>query len=216
MLSITRRRGIANPSAPSRTFIPWEDAEEVSTLHAMDAKVLPVAREPLTLEDFEALGEEVRIEVVDGIPVMSPDPTVRHQRAAARLVRLFDDAAPPGWVSLGPVDWMISEVPLTIREPDVVVVPYRLVAEDAKRLVEAPLLAVEVLSPGSYERDLITKRYQYAAAGLRHYWVVGPDLPEVVVFGGAELAEVARAAGDEELHLHEPFEMVVRPSDLLL
>ena len=130
---------------------------------------------------------------------------------------LFDGAAPPGWVSLGPVDWMISEVPLTIREPDVVVVPYRLVQEDAKRLVEAPLLAVEILSPGSYERDLITKRRQYAAAGLRHYWVVGPDVPEVVVFGrrGDDLVEEARAVGDEELHLHEPFEMVVRPSDLL-
>lgn len=190
----------------------------MSTLHAMDTKVLPVAREPLTLEDFEALGEEVRIEVVEGVPVMSPDPTVRHQRASARLFRLLDDAAPPAWVSLGPVDWMISEVPLTMREPDVVVVPRRLVEEDATRLIEAPLLAVEVLSPGSYERDLVTKRRQYAAAGLRHYWVVGPDVPEVIVFRsrGGELVEVARAAGDDELHLTEPFQISVRPSDLFL
>jgi Uma2 family endonuclease len=189
----------------------------VSTLHAMDTKVLPVAREPLTLDAYEALGEEWRVEVVDGVPVMSPEPTVRHQRAAARLFRLLDDASGPGWVSVGPVDWMISKVPLTMRAPDVVVVPHRLVVDDAKRLVEAPLLAVEILSPGSYERDLVTKRHQYGAAGLRHYWVVGPDVPEVIAFGyrNGDLVEVARASGDEVLSVDQPFPLTLRPADLL-
>jgi hypothetical protein len=43
------------------------------------------------------------------------------------------------------------------------------------------------------------------------------DLPEVVVFGlrDGELAEVARASGDEMLALDEPFPISLRPADLL-
>lgn len=37
------------------------------------------------------------------------------------------------------------------------------------------LLAVEVVSPDSEERDQDTKPRKYAAAGIRHYWLVRMD-----------------------------------------
>ncbi|MFH9982675.1 Uma2 family endonuclease [Streptomyces sp. NPDC088337] len=54
-------------------------------------------------------------------------------------------------------------------------------------------LAVEVISPESESRDRYTKPVKYAAAGIRHFWLVemaGPDSrPVVQVY---ELAQTAR------------------------
>lgn len=48
-------------------------------------------------------------------------------------------------------------------------------------MTEPPLLAVEILSAGSFERDAVTKRAEYAKAGLDDYWVVDPRSAEVFV-----------------------------------
>lgn len=37
------------------------------------------------------------------------------------------------------------------------------------------LLVVELISPGSYRRDTIVKRAEYADAGIPHYWIVDLD-----------------------------------------
>lgn len=34
------------------------------------------------------------------------------------------------------------------------------------------IVAVEVLSPGSRRRDVLTKRDEYAAAGIPTYWII--------------------------------------------
>ncbi len=46
-----------------------------------------------------------------------------------------------------------------------------------------PLLVVEVVSPGSIQRDrdYIAKRRQYEDIGIGEYWVVDPDLEQVTV-----------------------------------
>ncbi|MEL6855645.1 MAG: Uma2 family endonuclease [Cyanobacteria bacterium J06607_13] len=46
-----------------------------------------------------------------------------------------------------------------------------------------PLLVVEVVSPGSIqrERDYIAKRRQYEDIGIEEYWIVDPSLQQVTV-----------------------------------
>ena len=34
------------------------------------------------------------------------------------------------------------------------------------------LVAIEVVSPGSKRTDTVTKRSEYAEAGIEHYWIV--------------------------------------------
>ncbi len=172
----------------------------------------------ITLAEYDALGEDIRIEVVDGVPVVSPQPSIRHQWACRNLMVLLGEAAPSDLIAVGPVDWVLDEIPLTVRAPDVAVIERAPLGE--RRLTTPPILAVEVLSPDSHERDLVTKRREYAATGLTHYWVVAPDTPQIVVYRRTDtgtLHETTRATGDDTLTLTltEPFPLTLRPSDLL-
>jgi Uma2 family endonuclease len=180
-----------------------------------------IAEQPLTMAQWLALGEDTRpTEVVDGQLVVTPSPYGPHQRVVFRLGVLLDAACPPGLeVLLGPADWILWEAPLLqVRQPDLMVVT----AEEALRvpLRQPPRLVVEVVAGDSFERDVVTKRAEYARAGARHYWVVDirdPDAIEVVAycFDGERLAERARAVGDEQLSLDEPFPVVIRPASLV-
>lgn len=44
-----------------------------------------------------------------------------------------------------------------------------------------PDLAIEIVSPGSEERDYVLKREEYLDAGVREYWVVNAERKEVLV-----------------------------------
>lgn len=177
-----------------------------------------ILAQPLSLEDFAALPEtNVPTEVVEGQLVVSPTPGGPHQVTASRLASALDPGCPSGFQVIAcPLDWLLRTEPtLLIRQPDV------LVASDDQlrgpRLTRPPLLAVEILSPGSFERDVIVKRGEYARAGLRHYWVVDPEGPGIVVYRevGGVLEEQQRADGDEVLHVTDPLVVSIRPNDLL-
>jgi Uma2 family endonuclease len=78
-------------------------------------------------------------------------------------------------------------------------------------------VAVEILSETSRERDLVTKRAQYARAGLSWYWLVDLDLPQIAVLQNVDglFRDHASATGDDRLQLTEPFEVLIRPTDLI-
>jgi Uma2 family endonuclease len=63
-----------------------------------------------------------------------------------------------------------------IREPDVLLVrPDQIV--DRRRPVVGAELVMEVISEGkrNRDRDLVEKRSEYAAAGIREYWIIDPE-----------------------------------------
>lgn len=180
---------------------------------------VPLLAEPLqTVADYLAAfpDEENRpVDVVAGQPVMSPSPTGQHQMCIVALLQLLMDAAPSGCMAIpSPWDWVLWEHPLQTRQPDVVVVTRE--QARAPRLTSPPLLAVEVLSPTSVERDAVAKREEYARAGLEHHWIVDHETPRVHVFraGGGQLRLVQQVAGDGRLDLTEPFPVSLTPSQL--
>jgi Uma2 family endonuclease len=115
-----------------------------------------VAATPLSLEGWLALPEMLQpCEVVDGQPVVTAAPLGLHQRIVYRLALLLGSACPPGCeVLTSPVDWVLRVEPLLVRQPDVVVVSHELA--ETLPLRQPPLLAVEVVSAGSFERDVVT------------------------------------------------------------
>ncbi|KXO90718.1 Uma2 family endonuclease [Tsukamurella pseudospumae] len=129
----------------------------------------------LSLEEWRALGEDdvSRVELQEGVLILSPRPRSKHSLAVSRLWAQLDAAAPVELAAREEVDIVIEPTtPATVRVPDIVVLrdgavePYG--AEDV-------LLAVEVLSPGTRGIDLVMKRSEYANAGIPHYWIVDLD-----------------------------------------
>ena len=178
----------------------------------MSATALPWGQR-LDLRVLDQLPDDGhRYELVDGSLLVTPAPTPAHQIAVLRLVQLLDPGPGSEVVALpAPVNYVISahDVP----QPDVVLT---LCANLTSRGVEGtPLLAVEVLSPGTRPHDLGTKRLLYASAGVPRYWIVDPAAPSLLVLERThgDLVEVAEPYGDDA-HTDVGLDVTVRPSDL--
>lgn len=127
----------------------------------------------ITAEQYDSWSTEqcAGIEIVDGMVVVTPSASKRHNRIARILANGLDLAAGPDWNADTDFDVRLQDVPLTNRRPDVVV--YRADTIDiSPTRPEHVLLVVEVVSPGSETTDRIVKVDQYAKAGIAFYWRV--------------------------------------------
>lgn len=134
----------------------------------------------LTLAEWDALPEDTsrRFELVEGVLLVAPRPTPRHQLVAGQLVAVLDAALRPAWRALIEIELTIDDTePPTVRAPDVTVVRAQCV-DDRPRVVGPDVLAVvEVLSPGTRRIDRVAKLAEYAEIGIPHYLLVDPTPP---------------------------------------
>ncbi len=153
---------------------------------AVDLRIID-AREPARMPTYADLAawdavvsrREDSYELVEGIPTVAPGESPKNRTAGTFLAGLLN-ADRREWVAVTDLDvTLTSGHRPTVRRPDVVVVR----PEVARRgqgpgRVEAGevLFVAEVVSPSSVERDLVTKRREYAGAGIPGYLVV--DLRE--------------------------------------
>ncbi|WP_370093224.1 Uma2 family endonuclease [Streptacidiphilus sp. MAP12-20] len=100
-------------------------------------------------------------------------------------------------------------------EPDVMVVHAEAMRDRTQTFYrpEDVVLAVEVVSPDSMERDEELKPRKYAAAGIKHYWLVENENGEPVVHV-YELDPVARSYESKGAHrgvlnLSAPFPLTI-------
>jgi Uma2 family endonuclease len=125
----------------------------------------------ITVAEYETWSEEqcAGIEIVDGMVVVSPSASKRHNRLARIIANALDAAAGPDWNADTDFDVRLQDVPLTNRRPDIVV--YRADTIDiTPTRPEHVLLVAEIVSPGSETTDRIVKLEQYARAGIPFYW----------------------------------------------
>lgn len=109
------------------------------------------------------------IEIVDGMVVVTPSPSKRHNRLARVVANALDLAGGDDWNADTDLDIRLQDVPLTNRRPDVLV--YRADTLDVMPArPEHVILLVEVVSPGSETTDRVVKADQYARAGVAFYW----------------------------------------------
>ncbi|WP_280340465.1 Uma2 family endonuclease [Nocardia neocaledoniensis] len=141
----------------------------------MTAETAPPAwmHEQITAEVYDSWSEEqcAGIEIVDGMVVVSPSASKRHNRLARVLANALDSAGGADWNADTDFDIRLQDVPLTNRRPDVVV--YRADTIDlSPTRPEHVLMVVEVVSPGSETTDRVVKLDQYAKAGIAFFWRV--------------------------------------------
>ena len=80
-----------------------------------------------------------------------------------------------------PFDVKLSDKPLTIVQPDIMIVCDKNKL-DGRRCNGAPDFIIEVLSPSTRSKDSIKKLGKYLDAGVREYWMIDPDKRKVIVY----------------------------------
>ena len=141
-------------------------------------------QETISLEQYEALPEETRIEVFDGIVYDMASPSQIHQSISMQLSTVINNyiLQKKGFCSIfsAPFDVKLSDKPLTIVQPDLMVIcdKSRL---DGKRCNGAPDFIIEIVSPGNPADDYIRKLYYYKNYGVREYWIVDPRRKTITV-----------------------------------
>lgn len=141
--------------------------------------------------EYLALPETMtRMELIDGELVVPPAPHQVHQHIVGRLYRVLstwaDGLPEPPFVGLAPLDVRIA--PGRIVQPGLFVLAGPLELQTSGPIDRVPRLCVEVLSTNRVF-DRVTKRYLYAEAGVREYWLVDPTLEHVEQLSGAGLVE---------------------------
>jgi Uma2 family endonuclease len=135
-----------------------------------------------TERDYLELGTNRLVEFSNGSIEVLPMPTKAHQRIVRALfvsLQQFVAARAVGEVFFAPLP--VRLWPGKFREPDLVYVrPER---GEYCGQPEGADLAVEVISPGdeNRRRDLETKRWEYAQAGIPEYWIVDPEQGQITV-----------------------------------
>ena len=140
--------------------------------------------ESLTLEQYEALPEDLRVEVFDGVVYDMASPSQEHQTISMELSTVLNTyiRGKKGSYRVfhAPFDVKLSEQPLTIVQPDLMIVCDK-DKLDGKRCNGAPDFIIEIVSPGNPADDYIRKLYYYKNAGVREYWIVDPRRKNVTI-----------------------------------
>ncbi|MCL2520429.1 MAG: Uma2 family endonuclease [Spirochaetaceae bacterium] len=146
----------------------------------------------LTVEDYYNLPykETARSELEQGLLLMSPSPSGKHQQIyfglGRQLQNYFDNKS---CVVLPDYDVQLFEDEDTIYQPDLLVL-CDLSKYTDQRIIGAPDFIIEVASPGSEKNDLGKKRLNYERAGVKEYWVVrNPYLVHVYLLNDGKYTE---------------------------
>ncbi len=138
-----------------------------------------------TIEDYYALPDERRVELIDGVIYDMSSPSFVHQGVAGEVYFQIADFIRKNKgecvVRIAPVDVRLDCDDKTMVQPDVLVICDR---QKIKRwgIMGAPDFVLEVLSKSTRRKDSLTKTSKYAAAGVREYWIIDPDNRKLLVY----------------------------------
>lgn len=140
------------------------------------AKARSAAR--YTWDDFVALPEDDRRELIDGELVEVEVPTKWHEDMVATLIFYLK-----GWARTRNRRVLASAYKVRVRQdrgamPDIQVMKtsvYRSRANDQGLVRGRPELVVEIVSPSSRRHDRVRKVEWYSSIGVPEYWIVDVD-----------------------------------------
>ena len=137
-----------------------------------------------TIDDYLALPEDERWELIDGHLYRLLAPSTVHQVIAGELYfairRCIEEHAADCLLLTAPTDVQLDRDDRTILEPDLLLL-CDLEKLQVKRIFGAPDFAVEILSPSTRSRDMVLKKEKYQKAGVREYWIIDPEEKKVIV-----------------------------------
>ena len=138
---------------------------------------MPQAKHALTDQDYLALTDDRRFELIEGELCMVPSPGFFHQAIARNLGFILWQHVKShdlGVILLAPMDVALSDH--DVVQPDVLFISKarrEIITDTCIR--GAPDLVIEVVSAANRERDLLVKKGLYARHHVREYWIVDPE-----------------------------------------
>ena len=150
-----------------------------------DAAVPYGKKDGYTLEDYLALPDDQRVELIDGVFYDMAAPHGLHQIIAGYIHKILLDHVlakdGPCMPLISPLDVQLDGDDRTVVQPDVLILCDRNKFKNG-RIVGAPDCVIEVLSPPTKKKDMQLKYYKYANAGVREYWMIDPKKKTLVQY----------------------------------
>jgi Uma2 family endonuclease len=175
------------------------------------------------LHDQIDVGPHCRVEIIDGVVVVSPVPVIWHEKACQWLLLSFLEACKAndwfpdsaGEIELPPTGDLIVPDLMILRDPST------LPDFETVRPLDRVLLAAEVISPSSIQRDREVKPRACALAGIPLYLLVDRFTKPVTISlhskpGKDGYTEVTTVIAGEKLRLPAPFDLALDTSSLPL
>ncbi len=170
---------------------------------------------PITVEQFLGFTPPLgyRAELIDGEIIVSPDPKPIHQEVALNICFALRQI-------LNPIEYVVQmrtnfqvENNYYMPSPDVFVVEttrWREARIHNQYLSGAPLVAVEVISPSSDEKNVLKKCHWYLQHGSKPVWMAFPEQRTVKVREAKRKWEIGPDQVEESkrLYLPEPLHLL--------
>ncbi|WP_026496502.1 Uma2 family endonuclease [Butyrivibrio sp. WCD3002] len=153
------------------------------TISALE-KVLGATGE-FTIEDYYALPDDQRVELIDGVFYDMSAPYTSHQIIALDIFTQIKNhirSKKGKCIPLAaPCDVQLDKDNKTMLQPDVMIICDRDKVVKQK-VYGAPDFIVEVLSKSTKKKDMTLKMTKYENAGVKEYWIVDPDKQKIIVY----------------------------------
>ena len=138
-----------------------------------------------TIDDYLALPDDERYELIDGTLYKMESPSFDHQRFVGLIHLVLQNyvLANKGTCKpvISPSDVQLDCDDKTMVQPDVYVICDKKKITKP-RVVGAPDMTIEVLSPTNRYHDMVRKLAKYKNAGVREYWIVDPEQKKIYAF----------------------------------
>jgi Uma2 family endonuclease len=149
----------------------------------LDRPANEVLNTQLTLDEYLALPEDSRYEIVDGLLRPMTRAGKRNRTVQRRVANRLEERAPSDLLVFEEEVVVFKVSPPSTRIPDVTVCRAQgIVDPDANHIAAADvLLVLEIVSPGSETDDRYHKPGDYARNGIPHFWRIELE-PDIQVF----------------------------------
>ena len=130
-----------------------------------------------TLEDYYALPDDSRVELIDGVFYDMSAPSFVHQHLISDILgtlkEFFDKKKGNCMPMVAPLDVNLDCDEKTMVQPDVLILCDR--SKIRKwGLYGAPDFCMEILSESTRHKDCVKKLQKYIDAGVKEYWILDP------------------------------------------
>ena len=167
----------------------------------MASKIEPL----LTVADLDAFPEDDgnRYELIGGVLFVSCAPGIPHQRVLVNLIIGLNE-----YLRTNPIGILVPGAGAIFSDYDAVIPDLAFVRHErwaqvvtGEKFTGALDIVIEILSPGSQNRDLSAKRKLYGQYGVAEYWIVDSENQSVLIFRLREqtLEEAATLHHEDEL-----------------